>query len=73
MKVSALAAAILLLLYGTMTGFSVSALRAILMFFLHMLAVMLERTYDMMTALSVAAVILLIGQPLYMEIGRAHV
>ena len=67
MKVSALAAAILLLLYGTMTGFSVSALRAILMFFLHMLAVMLERTYDMMTALSVAAVILLIGQPLYLE------
>ncbi|MDE7007530.1 MAG: competence protein ComEC family protein, partial [Lachnospiraceae bacterium] len=67
MKASALAAAILLLVYGMMTGFSVSALRAILMFFLHMLAVMLERTYDMMTALSVAAVALLIGQPLYLE------
>lgn len=67
MKASALTAAFLLLIYGMMTGFSVSALRAILMFFLHMLAVMLERTYDMMTALSVAAVVLLIGQPLYLE------
>lgn len=67
MKLSALAAALLLLLYGMMTGFSVSALRAILMFFLHMLAVILERTYDMLTALSLAAVVLLAGQPLYLE------
>lgn len=67
MKVSAMAAAFLLLLYGMMTGFSVSALRAILMFSLHMLAVVFERSYDMLTALSVAAAALLIGQPLYLS------
>lgn len=67
MKISAAAAALLLLLYGMMTGFSVSALRAILMFSLHMLAVVTERTYDLLTALSLAALILLISQPLYLD------
>ncbi len=67
MKISAGGACVLLVLYGVMTGFSVSALRAILMFLLHMLAVMAERTYDLLTALSVAAVSLLVGQPLYLK------
>lgn len=64
MKLSAVLSALLLVLYGMMTGFSVSALRAIFMFSLHMLAVLTERTYDMLTALAVAAVLLLITQPL---------
>lgn len=67
MKLSAMAAVLLLLIYGMMTGFSVSALRAIFMFSLHMLAVVFERTYDMLTALSVAAAVLLVGQPLYLN------
>ena len=67
MKISAMAASFLLILYGAMTGFSVSALRAIIMFSLHMLAVAAERTYDMPTALFVAAVSLLMGQPLYLR------
>lgn len=67
MKLSAMAAVLLLLIYGMMTGFSVSALRAIFMFSLHMLAVIFERTYDMLTALSVAAAVLLARQPLYFD------
>lgn len=66
MKVSAGLAAGVLVVYGIMTGFSVSALRAILMFSFRMLAVVTERTYDRITALAAAAVILLIGQPYYL-------
>lgn len=66
MKVSAASASFLIVLYGVMTGLSVSALRAVIMFSLHMFAVVTERTYDMPTALSVAAVSLLAGQPLYL-------
>lgn len=53
-------------LYGVMTGFSVSALRATLMFILHMAALLLGRTYDMVTAAFLAAVLLLLAQPLYL-------
>lgn len=67
MKISAASATVLLILYGMMTGFSVSALRAIIMFCLRMLAVITERTYDMPTALMAAAAGLLAGQPLYLE------
>lgn len=69
MKPSAAAASLFLILYGVMTGFSVSALRAILMFSLHMLAIIVDRTYDMLTALSLAAAVLLISQPLYAGYG----
>lgn len=67
MKLSAAAALLLLILYGAMTGFSVSALRAIFMFSLHMIAIITERTYDMLTALSTAATVLLISQPLFVN------
>lgn len=56
---------IMILLYGVMTGFSVSSVRAIAMFLLQMLAVSVGRTYDMVTAVAVAAVLLLLSQPLY--------
>lgn len=52
-------------LYGMMTGVSTSSLRAIIMFSFHMTATMLGRTYDMLTALAAAAMLLLIEQPLY--------
>lgn len=65
MKISAAASFVLILLYGVMTGFSVSALRAILMFCLRMGSILAERTYDMLTAASVAAAGILLGQPLY--------
>ena len=65
----ALAAAVLMFCYGVMTGFSVSMLRAVIMFLLHMLAKIVGRTYDMLTATGVAAVLILIEQPLYLYYG----
>lgn len=53
-------------LYVCMTGFSVSALRALVMFCFHMLAVFFKRTYDLITAACVAAVGIVISQPLYL-------
>lgn len=55
----------IILLYCLMTGFSVSSLRAVIMFGIHMLALLCGRTYDMITAAFVAAVLLLFDQPLY--------
>lgn len=65
MKAAAGMAAFCMILYGSMTGFSVSALRAVFMFVIHMAAIILERTYDLLTAVAVAAALLLIQQPLY--------
>lgn len=65
-KVSASVAGILILFYGALTGFSVSALRAVIMFLLHMLAYLTGRTYDMLTALGVAGALILLGRPLYL-------
>ncbi|WP_342756796.1 DNA internalization-related competence protein ComEC/Rec2 [Kineothrix sedimenti] len=53
--------------YGIMTGMGASAMRAIVMFGLHFVARMIGRTYDMLTSLSLAAVLLLIEQPRYVE------
>lgn len=65
-KTSAILASIVIILYGMMTGFAVSAIRAIVMFLLQMLAQILGRTYDRITALAVAAVLVLVEQPLYL-------
>ena len=66
-KGAALLSMLLLFFYGAMTGFSVSAMRAILMFGLRMLGEMLQRTYDMLTAIAAAAALLLAGQPLFLK------
>jgi len=52
--------------YGFMTGFSVSVIRAVGMFAIHMLGVMCRRTYDMVTATAILALCILTEQPLYM-------
>lgn len=65
-KPGAILASVVILLYGMMTGFAVSAIRAIIMFLLQMLAQILGRTYDRITALAVAAVLVLVEQPLYL-------
>ncbi len=56
----------LILLYGEMTGTGVSSLRAILMFALQLLAGLIGRTYDLLTAVSLAGILLLLEQPLYL-------
>lgn len=58
--------AFLMVMYGIMTGFSVSALRAVCMFMIHMTAKLFGRTYDLITAAFLSAVLIVINQPLYL-------
>lgn len=51
--------------YGRMTGMSASAVRAVIMFAVKLLAGFFHRSYDMLTALALAAVLILMEQPLY--------
>ena len=64
-KAGALCCIGLIWCYGLMTGMGLSSVRAILMFVLRLSAELLGRTYDMLTALAVAAAVLLAGQPMY--------
>lgn len=57
----------LVLLYGAMTGMSISTIRAVTMFGLSVLAEFLGRSYDMLSALAVVALLLLLEQPLYVR------
>jgi competence protein ComEC len=54
-----------MILYGMMCGMGSSAVRAIIMFGLRLLSSVIGRTYDMMTAMAVAALLLLCDQPLF--------
>ncbi len=53
--------------YGTMTGMGISMLRAYIMFAMHLFAGVLGRTYDLLTAVTVAALLILVQQPLYLQ------
>ena len=64
---SAIGGSLLLLLYGGMTGFSVSACRAIGMYLIRMLGEVVGRTYDMLTALGVMAAVMVAGNPWYLR------
>lgn len=50
--------------YGWMTGASISAMRAVIMCSLAILADLIGRTYDMLTAIGAAALILMAANPL---------
>lgn len=60
-------AVLVMLLYGKMTGMSVSALRAIFMFAIRMGALALGRTYDLLTALSAAGILLILQEPAFLD------
>jgi len=64
--VAAPLAIFIMLSYGVMTSMGAASIRAIVMFSLRMTAGFFKRTYDLLTALSVAAVLLLLEQPLYL-------
>jgi|GEM_PF-616209 len=64
--ISGSAAILFMILYGLMTSAGASAVRAIIMFALHIRAIRIRRTYDMLAAVSVAAVLILIQEPLYL-------
>lgn len=61
-----LIAVLLMKAYGDLVGMSGSAMRAIIMFSFQLGAILLKRTYDRKTALAVAAVCILVEQPLYL-------
>lgn len=63
--VSACLSAAVMYGYGIMTGCSPSAVRAVFMFGVKMAAQVAGRTYDMATALALAAALMLCSQPLY--------
>lgn len=58
------AVSVFLVLYGILTGASVATVRALIMFLMKIGAQLTGRTYDGKTSLSVAAVLLLAGNPL---------
>ena len=64
---AAVSAMTVILLYGQMTGMSASSRRAALMFLLRMLAKLVHRTYDLLTAVSISGVLLLIQEPLLLR------
>ena len=49
--------------YGVMTGMSVSAMRAVLMFFIYLGSQILGRTYDVLSSLSFAGLLILLYYP----------
>lgn len=55
---------LLLLFYGMMTGFGVSSVRAVCMFLVMIFADILGRAYDMASAMSLAAIVILLRNPL---------
>ena len=65
--ISGVVSSILLVLYGIMTGMSTSSVRAIAMFLIRMLGLVIGRTYDMLTALGLVGVIMVISHPLYLQ------
>lgn len=68
-KLSGLLSCGVLFSYLVMTGFSASAARAGIMFLLYMTAKIVGRTYDMPTALSTAAALLLLENPAWLQDG----
>lgn len=64
---AALAGGLVLLFYGCMTGFGVSVCRSIGMYLLRMLAEILGRTYDMLTALGILALAMVLYHPYYLQ------
>ncbi len=66
---ASVAGSVLLILYGCMTGFGVSACRAIGMYLIRMLGEVVGRTYDLLTALGVMAAVMVIKNPYYLQSG----
>ncbi len=64
---AAAAGSVFLLLYGALTGFGVSACRAIGMYLIRMLGEILGRTYDMLTALGVMGALMVWKNPYYLQ------
>ncbi len=64
--VAAVFSILVMYLYGRMTGMGASSFRAIVMFMIHLVGLSIHRTYDLLNSLAIAAILLLIEQPLYL-------
>ncbi|MBF1027263.1 MAG: ComEC/Rec2 family competence protein, partial [Lachnospiraceae bacterium] len=62
-------AILVMVLYGLMCGMNASAVRAIIMFLCRCAAPRLHRSYDLLSALSLSAILLLLDQPLWLKNG----
>ncbi len=62
---AAIVSILIMYMYGIMCGMSTSAFRAIAMFAVRLLADVIGRTYDMLSALALSAILILAEQPLY--------
>jgi competence protein ComEC len=62
-KKASVLSVILMVSYGIMTGGGISTIRALCMFVLLLLGELAERTYDLLTALSIAAIVVLFYNP----------
>ncbi len=62
-KVSLIMTVVLIILYGLLTGFTVSVKRAVIMYLIRALAEFLDKNYDTMSALSFAGILELISNP----------
>ncbi len=54
---------VFIIIYGRMTGFSISTSRAVIMATIMLLAPLIRRSYDMLSAMGVSAVIILLQKP----------
>lgn len=63
-RTGCIAAMTFLLLYGLVVGFSISVIRAAVMFFIRLMADVLKRVYDMLNAVAMAALTSLVINPL---------
>lgn len=69
-RLSCLLCIVIVIFYGIMTGFGVSAYRAVIMFTIGMLAKIIGRTYDLLSALALASILILIENPYFiMNLG----
>lgn len=66
-RAAAILAVLFVFFYGQFTGMSVSTLRACVLFFLTLAAKLLGRTAEPLTALAVAACVILVPDPQYLQ------
>ena len=62
---SSVISAMIMIFYGIITGLSTSTIRALIMFMLGIVARSIGRTYDLMSGVSLSAILILIENPLY--------
>ncbi len=67
MQLAAIVGGAFLLAYGALTGFGLSAVRAIGMYLVRMLGEVVGRTYDMLTALGLVGCCMVLWNPYYLQ------